>query len=97
MLVAPRSFLFPKIKNFWEPYKLEFSSGLVKREITRVNGDDFFIKKITPKSATFFLVAGVEGIEPSIMVLETIAIPFNYTPKTLLVYTNFSLFVNFFI
>ena len=27
-----------------------------------------------------YKMAGVAGIEPAIMVLETIAIPFNYTP-----------------
>ncbi len=26
-------------------------------------------------------MAGVAGIEPAITVLETVAIPFNYTPK----------------
>ncbi len=31
--------------------------------------------------ALVFSLAGAEGIEPSIMVLETIAIPFNYAPK----------------
>ncbi len=28
-----------------------------------------------------YKMAGVAGIEPAITVLETVAIPFNYTPK----------------
>ena len=41
------------------------------------------------------ILAGVEGIEPSIMVLETIAIPFNYAPKNLRknIITSFACFV----
>ena len=30
---------------------------------------------------SYFLLAGVRGIEPLIKVLETFVIPFNYTPK----------------
>ena len=37
---------------------------------------------------TFFRLAGVEGIGPSTMVLETIVLPLNYTPVYQLVQYN---------
>ena len=38
-------------------------------------------KKAYPKRIDF-LVAGVEGIEPSSGVLETLILPMNYTPES---------------
>lgn len=41
----------------------------------------FFLKKIkkTP-SGVILQMAGAAGVEPTIMVLETMVIPFNYAP-----------------
>ena len=42
------------------------------------------------------LLAGVEGIEPSSGVLETLILPMNYTPKHINNYTYSTFFVNVF-
>ena len=44
-----------------------------------------------------FILAGVEGIEPSSKVLETPILPMNYTPKHINNYTEIDFFVNVFV
>ena len=41
-------------------------------------------------------MAGVEGVEPSSGVLETLILPMNYTPKHINNYTEMIFFVNVF-
>jgi len=57
---------------------------IIKKMWSKCGHRNFGYKKNVDKSTffdSFLHLAGVAGIEPTMMVLETIVIPFNYTPR----------------